>query len=413
MARIYFDSNVFSNLKKGNQEKYITLRDAINRYKKNLVFFFSHAHIRDKINDTTNFKYEDFEYMKTLVDNNYLSYHALEKRTSHYLATPREVFDDDDALLDVNFLMGGAYKELRSLIETGGKGMQIPAGNKMYAQDELFKDGKIQDNFFEYIKDSLYHKDKENIPYYDFYLHAYSVLDILSFSKDKLSKKNSYNNVFNDSQHSYYARYCDYLVSDDEGLRRKSSLLYDKYGIMTQILTVDDFLQIIDEVGTSTDTNVMRFFNKLGKDLLSGIIVSDSNEDGVQTYILKPQIKYFNFFDLVVVIINENSEVYVFLSKDDIHLLSQPNYKETGMVTDRVIEIFSEDMTGKNVFIFESEVKEIEIGKWLGRYWEIGDTRVHLQINEGTKNFCMQIGPLSRWYFTTKLCEVALKNAKQ
>ncbi len=38
---------------------------------------------------------------------------------------------------------------------------------------------------------------------------------------------------------------------------------------------------------------------------------------------------------------------------------------------------------------------------WNGRYWEIGDTRIHLQINQGIKGLCVQIGPFSRWIFTT------------
>ena len=401
MARIYFDSNVFSNLRNRNQEKFIALSEAIAKYKDNLVFFFSHAHIRDKTNDTTNFKFEDFEYMKTLVGNNYLSYHALEKRTSYYLATPKEVFEDEDALLDVNFVMGGSYKQLRSLIESGGRDLPVPAGDKMYVQDELFKDGEIQDKFFDYIKDSLYHKDKNNIPYYDFYLHAYSVLDILGFSKDKLNKKNSYNNVFNDSLHSYYARYCDYLISDDDGLRKKSSLLYNKVEVKTKILSVDEFLQKIDEIGVSTDNNVTQFFSKLGRDLISGDLLSNSMEGDMRTYIIKPKSRYFNFFDSLMVLKSENNEFHIFLSKSDDHFLSQPNYKEQGMITNRVVGLFSEDLGGKKYFEWETEKKEIEDGKWSGRYWELGDTRIHLQINEGSRNFCIQIGPLTRWYFVS------------
>ena len=399
MARIYFDSNVFSNLRNGSQEKFVALREKIEKYKENFVFFFSHAHIRDKINDKTNFKFEDFEFMATLVGNNYLSYHALDKRTSFYLATPSEVFEDNDALLDVDFLMGGQYKELRSLIEAGGKDLPYAVDTKTYILSELFKDGVIQDKFFDFIKDSLYHKDKNHIPYYDFYLHAYSVLDILGFSKDKLNKKNSYNNVFNDSLHSYYARYCDYLVSDDEGLRKKSSLLYVKYEISTKILSVEDFLLIIDTLGAPTDSNVMSFFNKLGNDLISGALISTSEENGIKTYAIKPKERYFNFFDLILALKNENDDIYIFLSKADDHLLAQPNYKEKEMTTNRVFKMFSEDLGRRGVFDWEPEKKEIEDGKWPGRYWELGDTKVNLQINEGSKSFCIQIGPLSRWFF--------------
>jgi hypothetical protein len=88
MARIYFDSNVFSKLRNNNIEKYKTLNEVLKKYKDNLVFVFSHAHLRDKVNDLTDYKYLDFEFMQEFVIDNYLSYHLLEKYTSFYLATP-------------------------------------------------------------------------------------------------------------------------------------------------------------------------------------------------------------------------------------------------------------------------------------------------------------------------------------
>ena len=48
MARVYFDSKCFRNLRNETQPKYGILREAIEKYKNNFSFFFSHAHIRDK-----------------------------------------------------------------------------------------------------------------------------------------------------------------------------------------------------------------------------------------------------------------------------------------------------------------------------------------------------------------------------
>jgi len=401
MARIYFDSNVFSNLRNEIEPKYIALKEAIEKWKENFSFFFSHAHIRDKINDSSNFKFEDFEYMKTLVGNNYLSYHALEKRTSSYLATPSEVFQDNDSLMNVDIVMGGVYKELRALIETGGRDLAYPIGDKVYILNELFNNGTVSDKFVEFIKDTLYNEDKKNIAYYDFYLQSYSILDILGFSKDKLTKKNSYNNIFNDSLHSYYARYCDYLVTGDDGLKKKSSILYNKYEVATKILTVDEFLEVIDSLGAKTDIDVMQFFQKLGNDLLSGTLISNFSEENVTTYLIKPIGRYFNFFDSLMVLKTKNEGVFIFLTKEKAHYMSDPNYKECEMITNRVVEVFFKDLLGRERFEWDLEKEEMVKGKWPGRYWEIGDTRVYLQINEGTKDFCVQIGPLSRWHFVS------------
>ena len=81
--------------------------------------------------------------MKTLVDDNYLSYHAFEKRTSSYLATPSQIFQDNDSLDDVDFvmnIMGGTYKELRSLVEKGAERYGLPKGEETYVLNELFKE---------------------------------------------------------------------------------------------------------------------------------------------------------------------------------------------------------------------------------------------------------------------------------
>ncbi len=407
MARIYFDSNVFSGLKNATQTKYFDLKEAIAKYKDNFVFVFSHAHIRDKINDNTNFKFEDFEYMKTLVEDNYLSYHLLEKRTTFYLATPSQVFNDNDSLTDVDFVMnlvgGKSYKELRNIIEKGGKNIKYPIGNEVYILDDLFKDGVLQDRFVDFVKDSLHQEDKKNIPYYDFYLHSYVVLDILGFSKDKLNKKNSFNNVFNDSLHSYYAKYCDYFISEDEGLRKKSSLLYNKYGISTKVLSVEEFLEISDSIGKLTESDLLEFFKKLANDLHASTLVSTTSELDFNIYEIMPFGRYFNFFDSIMIFKSKkNQDTFIFLKKAKTNYLSNPNYKECGLITNRIFRILQDDLAGKGEFDFDVETKEMISDKWQGRYWEIGDTRINLQIDEGTKEFCVQIGPLSRWLFTSQ-----------
>ena len=96
MARIYFDTNVFSNLQNNSAGSFQLLNNYIELYKSNLSFFFSHAHIRDKKNDKTNFKFQDFVFMEKIVGDNYISYHGLKKYATFYLATPKMVFDDEE-----------------------------------------------------------------------------------------------------------------------------------------------------------------------------------------------------------------------------------------------------------------------------------------------------------------------------
>lgn len=102
MTRVYLDTNAFSNLKKKVNEVYADLGKAIELYSGNLSFVFSPAHIRDKRKDPSDMKLADFEFMETLVQDNYLSYHMVECNTTFYLATPRRVFDDNADGVDLS-----------------------------------------------------------------------------------------------------------------------------------------------------------------------------------------------------------------------------------------------------------------------------------------------------------------------
>ncbi len=430
MARIYFDSNVFSNLRKGEEPKYLLMKEAIEKYKNNLMFFFSHAHIRDKRKDRTDIKYHDFKYMESLVGDNYISYHALEKRTSFYLATPLEVFNDEDQSDELDFLLdfwrtsneddlnlmatksvlkdllesekietdiltnkeigdyhkemlrkifpvdkteftmadifdqlitfyqdffsnSDSYKEFRKFIGDQGKTMSHSINGKDYSLTELFENKEINEKFVDYVKNSLHHQDKTQIPYYDFYLQAYSTLDFLGFSKDKLTKRNSFNNLFNDALHSYYARYCDYLITEDIGLREKSSILYKQFEVVTKVLTVDEFIGIIDSISAPTESSVIGFFKKLGADIISGPIVEKSEDEDHTIFTIYPQNRYFNFFDRLLVLKTIKEEVFVFLTKRESNYLSGANYRESSRITDRMIELFEEDIDGNENLILK------------------------------------------------------------
>lgn len=93
MVRIYFDKQIFSHLFKQEKPHYVKLLNQIRKQKASL-FCYSHAHLLDLKNDKTDIKYSELEFMDSIVNDNYLSYHAIEKKTSCYLARPLEAFAD-------------------------------------------------------------------------------------------------------------------------------------------------------------------------------------------------------------------------------------------------------------------------------------------------------------------------------
>lgn len=96
MERIYFDKQIFSHLFKGEKTLYQNfLKDLLDN-KDSFLYCYSHGHLLDLKNDKTDIKYKELDFMESLVGDNYLSYHALDKRTSCYLVRPNEAFKDID-----------------------------------------------------------------------------------------------------------------------------------------------------------------------------------------------------------------------------------------------------------------------------------------------------------------------------
>ncbi len=89
MERIYFDKQIFSHLFKGDKPVYQKLYKDLIKNKDQFIFCYSHGHLLDLKNDKTETKFSELDFIETIVDDNYLSYHATEKRTSCYLAKPR------------------------------------------------------------------------------------------------------------------------------------------------------------------------------------------------------------------------------------------------------------------------------------------------------------------------------------
>lgn len=467
MRRIYLDSNVFSNLKSNSTPLYQKLNSLILQYKGNLSFYFSHAHIRDKRNDFTDKKFEDFDFMESFVDDNYIAYHSIKKHSSFYLATPRQVHNDDkeDTIKSIfnDLWKTGEYEtpemiEAKSVLKASMETLQIPIeipnfeqlpieqrelmgkmlpvnkqfinllgwmeqlgdfneeifkdfetyrslrkmideglnNGKYTANDgtefnEAFKDSVFQKTFNEFVKDSLYHKDKTQIPYYDFYLQSYSLLDMFGISKDKIDKGNGYGNMFSDGLHSYYARYCDVLVSSDKGLRKKSKTLYNLYDVNTEIFTVEEFVEQLPLIGKSTETDIKDFFDKLTYDYKEAerIDFTETNTGYYCTLLIKN--RYLNAFDEILELIHDE-KTYLFLLKKNTHWLSSFNYREEGMIVNKAIEIFGEDSFKTGKFNFEKEVTEIKNNDWKGRYWNYAPIEISLEHNHKIKQFALIIG---------------------
>lgn len=91
MVRIYLDKQIFSHLFHRREKKYLDFYNYIIE-KGSSLFVYSHAHLLDLLSDKSPIKYDELDFMHTIVGDNYLQYNSIDKETIPLLAKPREAF---------------------------------------------------------------------------------------------------------------------------------------------------------------------------------------------------------------------------------------------------------------------------------------------------------------------------------
>lgn len=138
MVRIYFDKQIFSHLYKGQKSEYANLLQKIRQHKTSL-FCYSHAHLLDLKSDKTDIKYSELAFMESIVNDNYLSYHALDKVTSCYLAKPLEAFAEVEETTD--------HIDFTSLFDFDTSTLNSEDKTKYEQAIKLLTDTKLDFNF--------------------------------------------------------------------------------------------------------------------------------------------------------------------------------------------------------------------------------------------------------------------------
>lgn len=450
MPRIYFDTNVFSNLRNNKEEKFRQLNQLLEVYKDRLSFFFSYAHIRDKRKDLTNIKFEDFSFMETLVHDNYLAYHPLEKYTSFYLATPLMVYndnpeddlknlldffelreEDDDAIRTMKVLIkslysaipltihttdikslpqnqqqlmtdllgedkpertffdlmtnmstftrrlfkeSNLYKELRNMIYDGiNKGTMTLNSDLDFNQ--ALKNTPVKKTFLEFIHNSLSRIGETEVPFYDFYLSAYNMLDAFGINKDKVTNKNTPDNIMTDGMHTYFGQYCDYLVTDDVTITVKANAMYKLFNFRTQVLSVDEFIKTLPDMLINWPEDNDWFKRKLVYDLQNSERLEPIEIEGITMKRLARNYLYFEFFDTVFEV-NSNNASQIVICKSDSNELSEPNFFEVSQIIERALIIFGDDIDRKQSFDHHSYKKDQQ--HLAERRWQFDNLEIEL-----------------------------------
>src|ERR1700741_2948320 len=103
MLRVYLDKNVFTALRYGTDEQIFRLKSLLENNKDVLFVPFSKAHIDDLMNDQTDEKKNDAEFMEHFCSNYYFFYDHIKHSIKYLLAKPSEVLNDQTASMPSAF----------------------------------------------------------------------------------------------------------------------------------------------------------------------------------------------------------------------------------------------------------------------------------------------------------------------
>lgn len=272
METVYFDSQIFRELKK-EENKY--LLDKILKLKNNkLKYVYFDAHIYDLQNDKTDKKIEDLKFMSRIVENNYMLFDI---NTNSFIKNETNIennYNYFNIFSLFNNIQGEEIDtELNPLFELLNnilqiiKNLKIPLNFEYRLSEE--ENNFIQKfipncdnptigeiatttnntlkNYFENIKSyredrkdiknilgnnnkDMVYKSINNILKLDIdikfkFIAIYNMLDMLSEISEKTSKL-KYRNMTIDAMHSFNSMSSDYFITNDNKLMLKSKELY-------------------------------------------------------------------------------------------------------------------------------------------------------------------------------------------
>ena len=297
-------------------------------------------------------------------------------------------------LLDVLHSMENdksVYKGLRTVSDKYLNNGKFTVDYDSIDFNEDLKDSPLQKTFIDYVTSNLNLSGEKKVTKYDFFTNAYMTLDLLGISKDS-SKTVKFNNMLNDGFHSYYAAYCDILVSDDIGFLKKTKALYKLLNIETQVLHIDDFIKEFSFLIDNHEESKEVFFALLSNDLKNGLIsnTKKSIRFNRQTTTIKCRHNYLGHFNRIDNM-SEDGKTYAYLYREINNYSYFSFLREYQLIINNAVRLFGVDFNMKSNFNWTVEIEEIKKGEWLGRFWDFDTITILIEINIGTQELGLLI----------------------
>ena len=138
------------------------------------------------------------------------------------------------------------YKYLRGIVkENVNLFLNGKYNRDILLKEKIFVRNDCEMTFNEFIDSNMIiQTDNDDDKYYYKFLLGYSILNLLGIDNEK-NRNAKFKNTFNDGLHSYYASFCDVLVTDDSTMRDKASIMYELFKIRTKIINSKSFIDYI------------------------------------------------------------------------------------------------------------------------------------------------------------------------
>ena len=433
MVTIYFDKQIFSHLFSAKEEKYSILREKILSHMNDFIFLYSNAHLFDLQQDITDIKYEEMDFMQSIVDDNHIIYES--PNIMIMKESPRSAFNnsakvDDVSWLDkmdfsqitqeqrdvINNIIDVSTKDLMGQLEFDWLKKRTPICSK-----ELQVDKTTFTSFVRYVKDNFYENkdsyksirdiaiknynpalitaDSENafnnqlassplgLSFVEsikavlnqlglvssdaatVYYISYMLLDLLGVSKEP-RKKVKFRNMQTDCLHSFFGSYCDCIVSNDTGMLNKSKTLYKLFNIGTQIYSIDEFIVKFDEAINNNQKSASEYLDEIRTDYEKREIAKIETTSQYTLTHLYTSHKYFGYFNYMLERTSEDETVIILHKNNDVNQLVL--IREIEIIVNRLAHAFNGMGAAFSLFDKDIELPQIREDKW-SRILELND----------------------------------------
>jgi hypothetical protein len=285
-----------------------------------------------------------------------------------------------------------AYKALRNVLKDGlGIDPSIISNwgsNAIYNLDSHLPTTHLGKSFSQHVNDANNNSStKSNNEKFDKFLMLYSQLDIFGFHPEKLSKKNTYENLNNDAQHSFYAAHCDIFITNDKHTIEKAKAVYSNEKIPTKIFKPQEFLDVFNSLIPSIDIAPGQLIGNLVQATNEAIAEGNYKEEGYNRACGIKPTSVHNFNHAVTEVLPDNIGAYTFRMLPTGYN-SYFFFTEVESLVNHLVRLLGADYNNASNFNMDEEGIMITEQTWKGRQWALGNAWIGISYGQYGLELC-------------------------